>query len=72
MQKTHQKTVIFKRNKTKISAISEVELKGKEKPFSWDYASDMKTLKNDCWYELTTTFETGYNLTKIKFVLMIV
>jgi hypothetical protein len=42
--------------------------KGKDKPLSWDYATEMKTIKKDSLYELTTTFETGYNFTEIKFM----
>jgi len=51
-----------------MGAISKVGIKGKDKPFSWDYDTEMKTIKKDCLYELTTTFETGYNGTEIKFV----
>ena len=68
VQKTHQKTIVFSLNTPKMGAISKVGIKGKDKPFSWDYATEMKTIKKDCLYELTTTFETGYNGTEIKFV----
>ena len=68
VQKTYQKTVVFRLNTPKMGAISKVGIKGKDKPFSWDYDTEMKTIKKDWLYELTTTFETGYNGTEIKFV----
>jgi hypothetical protein len=51
-----------------MSPIFEVGIKGKNKPFSLDHVTEMKTIKKDCYYELTTTFETGHTLPEIKFV----
>lgn len=68
VQKTHQKTVVFRLNTTKMGAIKKVGIKGKDKPFSWDYATEMKTIKKDSLYELTKTFETGYTFTEVKFM----
>ena len=68
VQKTHLKIVVFRLNTTNMGAIEKVGIKGKDKPFSWDYATQMKTIKKDSLYELTTTFETGYNFTEIKFM----
>ena len=46
-----------------MGAIKKVGIKGEDKPLSWDYATQMKTIKKDSLCEPTTTFETGYNYT---------
>ena len=68
VQKTYKKTVVLRLNTSNIGVIKKVEIKGKDKPFSWDYATKMKIIKKDSLYELTTTFETGYTYTEIKFM----
>ena len=68
VQKTNKKTVVFNLNTSNISVIKKVGIKGKDKPFSWDYATEMKIIKKDSLYELTTTFDTGYTFTEIKFM----
>ena len=69
VQKTHQKTVVFRLKTSSMGAIKTVGIKGKDKPFSWDYATKMKTITKDSLYELTTTFTTGYTFTEIKFMI---
>ncbi len=68
VQKTYKKTVVFKINTSNIGVIKKVKIKGKDKPFSWDYPIEMKMIKKDSLYKLTTTFETGYTFTEIKFM----
>ena len=68
VQKTYKKTVVLRLNTSNIGVIKKVEIKGKDKPFSWDYATKMKIIKKDSLYELTTTFDTGYTFTEIKFM----
>lgn len=68
VQKTVKRTVVFSLNTANMAEIKKVGIKGKDKPFSWDYATEMKIIKKDSLYELTTTFETGYTFTEVKFM----
>ncbi|MFV8357553.1 hypothetical protein ACNQGB_15370 [Flavobacterium sp. XS1P32] len=68
VQKTYKRTVVIRLKTSNIGVIKKVGIKGKDKPFSWDYATKMKIIKKDSLYELTTTFETGYTFTEIKFM----
>ena len=68
VQKTIKKTVVFRLNIANMAEIKKVGIKGKDKPFSWDYATEMKIIKKDSLYELTTAFETGYTFTEVKFM----
>ena len=68
VQKTYQKTVVFTLDASEIKNIKNVGIKGKDKPLSWNNSSEMMIIKKDSLYELTTTFETGYTFTEIKFI----
>lgn len=68
VQKTYKKIVVFRLNTTGINAIKKVGIKGNDKPFSWDYDTEMQVVKKDSVYEITTTFETGYLFTEVKFI----
>ncbi|MDG2433823.1 hypothetical protein [Flavobacterium sp.] len=68
VQKTVKRTVVFRLNTANMAEIKKVGIKGKDKPFNWDYATEMKTIQKDSLYELMTTFDTGYNYTEIKFM----
>jgi PBP1b-binding outer membrane lipoprotein LpoB len=68
VQKTHKKTVIFTIDVSEIRNIKKVGIRGNDKPLSWDYVTEMKALKKDSVYEITSTFETGYQFTEVKFV----
>ena len=68
VQKTYQKTVVFSLDASEIKNIKNVGIKGKDKPLSWSNSSEMKIIKKDSLYQLTTTFETGYTFTEIKFI----
>ncbi|MDI5886900.1 hypothetical protein [Flavobacterium yafengii] len=68
VQKTYQKTVVFTLDASEIKNIKNVGIKGNDKPLSWSKSSEMRTIKKDSLYQLTTTFETGYTFTEIKFI----
>ena len=68
VQKTYQKTVVFTLDASEKKNIKNVCLKGNDKPLSWSKSSEMRTVKKDSLYQLTTTFETGYTFTEIKFI----
>ncbi|WP_310558226.1 hypothetical protein [Flavobacterium sp.] len=68
VQKTYKKTVVFTLDVSEIKNIKKVGIRGNDQPLSWDYDTEMKALKKDSVYEITTTFETGYQFTEVKFV----
>ncbi|TDE03974.1 hypothetical protein [Flavobacterium sandaracinum] len=68
VQKTFKKTVVFQLDASDIKGIKNVSINGKDQPLSWKNSTDMKVIKKDSLYELTTTFETGYTFTEVKFM----
>jgi hypothetical protein len=68
VQKTFKKTVVFRLNTSEIKEVKKVGIRGKDKPLSWDYDTEMKKIQKDSLYEITVTFETGYKFTEVKFV----
>jgi hypothetical protein len=68
VQKTFKKTVVFRLDTSEIKEVKKVGIRGKDTPLSWDYDTEMKTVKKDILYEITVTFETGYKFTEVKFV----
>lgn len=68
VQKTFKKTVVFRLDTSEIKEVKKVGIRGKDKPLSWDYDTEMKTIQKDSLYEITVTFETGYKFTEVKFV----
>ncbi len=68
VQKTYKKTVVFTLDATKFKTVKKVGIRGKDKPLSWDYDTEMKFSTKDSLYKVTTTFETGYKFTEVKFV----
>lgn len=68
VQKTFKKTIVFTIDVSEIKNIKKVGIRGNDKPLSWDYDTEMKVIKKDSIYEITTTFETGYKFTEVKFV----
>ena len=68
VQKTYKKTVVFTLDVSKIKNIKKVGIRGNDKPLSWDYDTEMKFSPKENLYKVTTTFETGYKFTEVKFV----
>lgn len=68
VQKTYKKTVVFRLDTSEIKEVKKVGIRGKDKPLTWDYDTEMKAIKKDSLYEITVTFETGYKFTEVKFV----
>jgi len=68
VQKTSKKIVVFTLDASEIKNIKKVGIRGKDKPFSWDYDTEMKFSSKDSSYQVTATFETGYKFTEVKFV----
>lgn len=68
VQKTYKKTVVFRVDVSEIKNIKKVAIRGNDNPLSWEYDTEMKVVKKDSVYEITTIFETGYQFTEVKFV----
>lgn len=68
VQKSYKKTVVFTLDASELKNSKKVGIKGKDKPLSWDYHTEMKEIKKDSLYEITVTFETGYTFTEVKFI----
>ena len=68
VQKSYKKTVVFTLDVSEIKNIKKVGIRGKDKPLSWDYDTEMKFSPKENLYKVTTTFETGYKFTEVKFV----
>lgn len=68
VQKSYKKTVVFTLDVSGINNIKKVGVRGNDKPLSWDNDAKMEENKREGIYKITTTFETGYKCTEIKFV----
>lgn len=68
VQKSYKKTVVFTLDASELKNIKKVGIRGKDKPLSWDYDTEMKEIKKDSLYEIKVTFETGYTFTEVKFI----
>jgi hypothetical protein len=68
VQKSYKRTVVFTLDASEIKNIKKVGIRGKDKPLSWDYDTEMKEIKKDSVYQIIITGETGYKFTEVKFV----
>jgi hypothetical protein len=68
VQKSYKRIVVFTLDASQIKEVKKVGIRGKDKPFSWDYDTELKFSATDSLYQVTTTFDTGYKFTEVKFV----
>lgn len=68
VQKSHKRIVVFTVDVSDVKNVKKVGIRGKEKPLSWDYDTEMKEVKKDSLYQITLSGETGYKFTEVKFV----
>lgn len=68
VQKSYKKTIVYTLDASELKNIKKVGIRGKDKPLSWDYDTEMKEIKKDSLYEIEVTFETGYTFTEVKFI----
>lgn len=68
VQKTYKKTVVFTLDVSEIKKVKKVGIRGKDKPLSWDYDTEMKEITKDSLFQITISGETGYKFTEVKFV----
>ena len=67
VQKSYDRTVVLMLDVSGIKDIKSVGIRGNEKPFSWDYDTEMEVFKKDSLYKKTFTIKTGYLFTELKF-----
>lgn len=67
VQKTHKKTVVYTLDVSELKNVKKVGIRGSDKPLSWEYDLEMKTIKTDSLYQATVTYETGFLFTEVKF-----
>jgi hypothetical protein len=67
VQKAKKQTVTLLLDVSAMKDIKTVGVRGSDKPLSWDYDTELKTVKKDSLYEITITGETGRLCSEIKF-----
>ncbi len=69
VQKTKKHTITLFLDVSGMKDIKNVGIRGNDKPFSWDYDTEMEVVKKDSLYKKTYTFETGRLCTELKFTI---
>ena len=67
VQKSYNRKVELLLDVSALKNIKSVGIRGNEKPFSWDYDTEMEVVKKDSLYKKTFTINTGYLFTELKF-----
>ncbi|MFM9910214.1 MAG: hypothetical protein ACKVOW_12730 [Chitinophagaceae bacterium] len=67
VQKSSKKTIIVKLNVEGMKNVQVVGIRGNEKPLSWDYDLELKSIIKDTLYAATFSLVTGYKFTEAKF-----
>ncbi len=67
VQKTNKHSITLLIDVSSLKDIKTVGIRGNDKPFSWDYDSEMEVVKKDSLYKKTFIFETGRLCTELKF-----
>jgi hypothetical protein len=67
VQKSHKRTVVFLLDVSGIKDLKSVGIRGSEKPFSWDYDTEMEVIKKDSLYKKSITVDTGRLCLEVKF-----
>ncbi len=69
VQKTKKHSITLLLDVSGMKDIKSVGIRGNDKPFSWDYDTEMEVVKKDSLYKKTYTFETGRICTELKFTI---
>ena len=69
VQKSYDRKVTLLLDVSEIKDLKSVGIRGNEKPFSWDYDTEMEMVKKDSLYKKTFTIKTGYLFTELKFTI---
>jgi hypothetical protein len=69
VQKTKKHSITLILDVSGMKDIKTVGIRGNDKPFSWDYDTEMEVVIKDSLYKKTYTFETGRLCTELKFTI---
>lgn len=69
VQKSYTRKVTLILDVSSDKNIKSVGVRGNDKPFSWDYDTEMEVVKKDSLYKKTFEIETGRLCTEIKFTI---
>ncbi len=69
VQKNKKHSITLLLDASGMKDIKSVGIRGNDKPFSWDYDTEMEVVKKDSLYKKTYTFETGRICTELKFTI---
>ncbi len=67
VQKTKKHSVALLLDISGMKDIKTVGIRGNDKPFSWDYDTEMEVVKKDSLYKKTFEIETGRLCSELKF-----
>jgi hypothetical protein len=67
VQKTKKYSITLLVDVSAMKDIKNIGVRGNDKPFSWDYDTEMEVVKKDSLYKTTFTIETGRLCTELKF-----
>lgn len=68
VQKTYKKTVVYLLDVSKQTAVTNVSIRGNDKPLEWKSDTQMTAVIPDSLYKFVATYYTGYKFTEVKFV----
>ena len=69
VQKSYNRKVILLLDVSGNKDIKSVGIRGENKPFSWDYDTEMEVVKKDSLYKKTFEINTGRLCTELKFTI---
>lgn len=69
VQKSYTRKVTLLLDVSGNKNIQQVGIRGENKPFSWDYDTEMEVVKKDSLYKKTFEINTGRLCTEIKFTI---
>ncbi|CAM3466492.1 hypothetical protein FLLO111716_12460 [Flavobacterium longum] len=67
VQKTKLNKVKYLVNVYGLKNIEKVGVRGSDNPLSWDADLDLKPIVKDSMYAVEVIYNTGYNVTEVKF-----
>ena len=67
VQKSNEQKVVLLLDVSDVKGVKSAGVRGNDKPFSWDYDTEMEVIKKDSLYKKTFIIKTGYLFTELKF-----
>jgi hypothetical protein len=69
VQKSYTRKVTLLLDVSENKHIKSIGIRGNDKPFSWDYDTEMEVVKKDSIYKKTFEINTGRLCTELKFTI---